>query len=344
MGGTICFTSFTLSYLARARVLARSVKRAHPDWAMWALLVDVPPGDLAADALEPFDAVVRADGLGIAGFSGWMFRHDLVEACTAVKAPMLERLLAAGAEKVIYLDPDIAVFHPLSAIEQRLDGASIVLTPHQLAPNESEMALRDNELTSLQYGVFNLGFLGVRNDQAGRDFARWWSAMTARACYDDVEAGLFTDQKYCDLVPGLFGGVHIERDPGCNVASWNLSRRRLEYDAAGRLRVNGAALLFYHFTKIDGVGAAMTERYAQDDLAVYDLLNWYRRAVRDETVAGLGAWYYGFFESGAAIPRAARLVWRARADLWARFEDPFAGGAAGYETWLRDEMPGLMES
>ncbi|MCW3473875.1 hypothetical protein [Limobrevibacterium gyesilva] len=345
MAGTVCFTSFTFGYLSRARVLAQTLRAAHPDWTLWALVVDEPPPDLDLHAaLAPFDAVMRADALDIPRFRAWMFKHDLVEACTAVKGAMLEMLLRRGADKVVYLDPDIAVFHPLSGIERRLDDASIVLTPHQLAANDGLPAMADNELTSLKYGTYNLGFVAVRNDDNGRAFAAWWSAVTRQACYDDVEAGLFTDQKYCDLVPGLFDGVHVERDPGCNVASWNLSRRSLAFGADGALLVNGAALKFYHFTKIGGVGDTMTERYGRDNVEVYEVVNWYKRAVAANgfIAAAEWPWRYGRFASGAPVPRPVRLLWRARPDLQAAFDDPFAVTGDCLHAWLQREMPALL--
>jgi len=41
---------------------------------------------------------------------------------------------------------------------------------------------------------------------------------------------------------------------------------------------NGQALKFYHFTKIGGIGDAMTERYAQDGTEVFEIVNWYKRS------------------------------------------------------------------
>jgi hypothetical protein len=339
-----CFTSFTWAYLPRALVLARTLKAAHPDWTLWALVVDeAPEGTDLTAALAPFDAVMYADALGIPDFRPWMFRHDLVEACTAVKAPMLRHLLRAGAENVIYLDPDIAVFHPMHDIATRLDSASVVLTPHQAEPNADPQAWGDGEMTSLRYGIYNLGFLGVRNDANGRAFAAWWDGLTRQACYDDVANGLFTDQKYCDLVPGLFAGVHVERDPGCNVASWNLSRRRLRFTAEGDLLANDSPLKFYHFTKIDGVGDTMTERYAGDNVEVYELANWYRRAVRECAVSvAERPWAYGHFANREPIPRPVRLLWRRSADLQAVFADPYAASGDCLLEWLRRERPELL--
>jgi len=322
---TVCFTSFSLAYLSRARILARSLRRVHPDWPIHALLVDAAPDH----GLEDFDTVVTAEQLGIPRFRSWMFKHDLVEGCTAVKGAMLRHLLAQGADRVVYLDPDIAVFAGLHGMED----ASIVLTPHQLAPNTTAQAIGDNEMTAFRYGVYNLGFLAIRNDASGCAFADWWAGMLHSACYDDIERGMFTDQKYCDIVPALFDGVHIWRDPGCNVASWNLSRRTLAFDTEGVCRVDGSPLKFYHFTKIGGVGDTMTRRYAAGNIEVLEVWAWYKRQLGPE--ARPIPWRYATFADGTPIPRAARLLYRARPDLAAAFDDPYASGENTLQDWLR---------
>jgi hypothetical protein len=341
-----CYTSFSYSYLSRAQILARTVRAAHPDWAIHAVLVDKPPAgfDVAAGLVD-FDRVIKAEALQIPRFNAWMFKHDVVEACTAVKGQMLVELLDAGFGKVVYLDPDIAVFHPLDAITRRLDDASIILTPHQCEPNETPMAVGDNELTSLQYGIYNLGFAAIRNDATGRAFARWWAAQLHRACYSAVEQGIFTDQKYCDLVPGLFDRVYVERDPGCNVASWNLSRRTLRFDG-GSILVNGSPLKFYHFTKIGGAGDIMTERYAQENTEVFEVWKWYKRQLETTSVTGIPRryWYYGHFSNGMPIPDAVRKFYRSREDLMGFFEDPFDVDGNSLYGWLEREAIDLLTS
>ena len=343
-GRICCYTSFSYSYLSRARILAQTLRRAHPDWARHAVLVDEPPPGLDTEAaLADFDRVVQADALQLPRFRSWIFKHDVVEACTAVKGQMLVELLDAGFEKIVYLDPDIAVFHPLDGIVERLDTASIVLTPHQCEPNVTAMEVGDNELTSLKYGIFNLGFAAVRNDTAGRGFATWWAQQLYRACYDAVEIGIFTDQRYCDLVPGLFDGVFIERDPGYNVASWNLSRRTLRFDD-GRLLANGSPLKFYHFTKIGGDGDTMTERYAGANTEVFEVWHWYKRTLLETAVAGIPPrhWSYGQFSNGQPIPKPVRMYFRSRADLMGYFDDPFDVDGNSLYQWFKREAPDLL--
>jgi hypothetical protein len=339
-----CYTSFNYGYLSRARILAKTLKRLHPDWDLWAMVVDRAPADLPADALAGFDHILDAEDLGVPDFRGWMFKHDVVEACTAVKGHMMVHLLeppdgSPGYDKVVYLDPDIGVFNPMDGIIRRLDHGSIVLTPHQTEPNDTDLSIGDNEMTSLQYGIFNLGFTAARNDLNGRAFARWWAGMLHRACYDEPERGIFTDQKYCDLVPALFDRVEVERDPGYNVASWNLSRRKLHFGPDGMLYANNSPLKFYHFTKIGKIGDAMTQRYALDNVEVYELVNWYKRELVLQTVpeGDRHKWVYGFFSDGTPIPKPARVLYRNRKDLKRAFPDPFDASEGGYLAWLRVE-------
>ncbi len=49
-------------------------------------------------------------------------------------------------------------------------------------------------------------------------------------CYVDPGNMRFVDQRWVDFVPGIFDCVII-RDPGCNVAYWNLDHRELTFNA-----------------------------------------------------------------------------------------------------------------
>ncbi len=278
------YTSFSYSYLDRARVLAASLRLHHPDWVIWAVLTDKAPEGFELDwQAEDFDHVITAEDLYGDITDGWLFRHDVVEACTAVKGRALQHIMdQPDAEKVFYFDPDIALFNPVTPVEEVLDTASIVLTPHQLDPDAraDTQAIIDNEITLLDYGIFNLGFLAVRNCPEARRFAEWWTDRLDDWCHDRLDIGIFVDQKWCNLVPCFFDGVVILRDPGYNVASWNLNRRKLAIDDQGRAMINDALLRFYHFTKLGPIGDTMTSwRYAGDNTEVYELWWWYRHRV-----------------------------------------------------------------
>src|SRR5687768_14218732 len=278
LSGVHVFTSLSYSYLPKAMVLAETLKRFNPDWTLWAIVSDRKPVQPAG--LEPskyFDHVVHIEEWDVP--LAWIFKHDVVELCTAVKGMALRRLLQMGAQKVFYFDPDIAVLARLSELEDELSGCNVMLTPHQLAPDWTTAAIRDNEICSLAHGIYNLGFLGVANTPEGLRFARWWEARLDEFCYADIPQGLFTDQRWCDLAPAFFEGVRIHKDPGCNVSSWNLSTRRVTQDTEGRLLVNNVPLKFYHFSKLGELGLTMTARYAGNEIEPYALWYWYSNQV-----------------------------------------------------------------
>ncbi len=340
------YTSFSFSYLQRARVLSGTLRNAHPDWEIWAIITDEPPPGFDVPSLHrDFDHVVFSSQLEIPEYQSWIFKHDIVEACTAVKATALRMILSRGADKVIYLDPDIAVFHDLFSIVDKLDNKSIILTPHQVEANSDKLSYIDNEYTSLKFGVFNLGFLGVKNDASGNRFASWWEERLLDACYDEPENGIFTDQKYCDLAPGLFDGVCVERDPGCNVASWNLSTRRLRIGLDGAIFVNESLLKFYHFTKITSVGGVMTQRYADGGTEIFELVNWYKREIAkyEHKEIPQGWWKYSTFSNRHLIPKKMRILYRGQKDLMESFRDPFRTGRGSFHEYVEQNYASLLE-
>ncbi|MBB3891554.1 hypothetical protein GGQ61_002282 [Phenylobacterium haematophilum] len=335
-----CFSSFTFAYLDRARVLYASLRRFHPDWTLVALITDVPPPSFHLRlAEEPFDQVVYAHELDIADFKSWLFKHDVVEVCTAVKGPFLHQACESGADAVIYLDPDTALFGSLDPLLARLEHSDILLTPHLLDANTERQAILDNDLSASRTGIFNLGFVMIRTHGEGARFASWWKDRLLEFCYDDIPAGLFVDQKWCDHVPALFDRVGVVRDPGYNVASWNISQRTVEIGRDGAITVNGSPLRFWHFTKLGATGDTMTRRYAGDNHAVYEIWRWYKEqvdAARDPIIPE-PYWAYGAYSDGTPIQKAHRLIWRGRADLRAQIADPFGAEAGGFLSWLRAE-------
>jgi hypothetical protein len=337
MSKVAVFTSATYTYLSRARTLAQTLKKFHPDWHLTLMLPDEPPSGVDIDwSREQFDSVLRLEDLRIDRLPGWLFKHDVVELCTAVKGFALRTLQERGFDKVIYIDPDIAVFSPLDSLTSLLEENSILLTPHVTVHETEWQAIADNERAALKYGVYNLGFVAVRTDGVGREFANWWSERLTHFCRDDVPAGLFTDQRWCDLVPGLFDRVHVIRNPGYNVASWNLSKRRVTINKNGEITVNGEPLRFFHFTKVDHVGEVMLRRYAGQHLDVLELMHWYLSRLRKNAVEGVPPrwWRYATFDDGAPIERSARRRYAESAELQARFPNPFSVQGEHYRDWL----------
>lgn len=336
----MAFTSFTFSYLDRARVLFQTLRRHHPDWELVALITDRPPPGVVLDlAVEDFDRIVWFEDLDIPGGLAWLFGHDIVEACTAVKGPFLHLACSGPVDAIVYLDPDTALLNDLQPMIEALETHDGLLTPHLVEPETEPQAILDNELATLRTGIFNLGFVAIRTRGDGPRFARWWNDRLLEFCHDDIPRGLFVDQRWCDHVPALFGGFGILRDPGYNVASWNLSRRKIAIGRDGVITVNGSPLRFWHFTKLGPVGDTMTRRYAGDNYQVHEIWNWYRRLIEragDPRIPDR-YWAYGSYADGTPIEKTHRELYRSRADLKAAFPQPFKTGPATYQSWLIHE-------
>jgi hypothetical protein len=338
------FTSVTSNYIPKARVLGWSLKKHHPQADFTLVLSDaVPAWVFQGD--EPFDRIVTAEELGIPDFKSWIFKHSLVEMCTAVKGFACRYLMdELGAEKVLYFDPDIAVFSPLDRLSSALDTNAVLLTPHQCVPEKTLRAIVDNEICSLKHGVFNLGFLGLRSQGDGRDFVDWWSERLRLFCYDDIPGGIFTDQRWVDLAPCFFSDLKVLRDPEFNVCTWNITNREVAGDVEQGLTVNGRPLCFYHFSGFDsGAQKLMLGVYGGRNKALQSLREWYIRECGQmgQKKYGSHPCVYARFDNGAPITGEHRLLYRQREDLQEFFPDPFCTMTPqeSYYHWYQANAP-----
>lgn len=334
------FTSATSTYIDRASVLAESINKFHPSFDRFLLFPDESPKNVdLSSKIGLFTGVITLTDLGLSEQYSWIFGHDVIELCTAAKPFALCHLLSKGYSTVIYLDPDTCLFSKLNPVLDALKSNSVVLTPHQLKPETSSQAIVDNEVCSLNYGVYNLGFVAVSNDNYGIAFAHWWRDRCSTFCIDDPANGHFTDQKMCDLVPALFERVSICRHAGLNVASWNISQREIEFNKTGDATVNkDYPLIFFHFTKINHVGEVMLKRYCQNSAAPLELMQWYLKQLSSHHVSGIPAryWRFGTFSDGTEIERAERRLYRFNQALRQRISNPFEVSKSDFAAITRD--------
>ena len=68
----LVYTSITKSYLPKARVLAKSIKKFHPNWTFVLLLSDELPNGFDLNN-EPFDEVLTIQELNILNWKSWAF-------------------------------------------------------------------------------------------------------------------------------------------------------------------------------------------------------------------------------------------------------------------------------
>ncbi len=350
----IVFTSITLNYLPKAKILAKTLKQYHPDWEFHLLISDKVPEDKQAIydyelSQDYFDLIFWAKDLPIENINGWLFKHTVVELCTAVKGIYLQKLADDGHTRVIYIDPDIAVFNSLEPLNDILDSQGIILAPHMLEPSfDAQMIMNNEILSAMRHGIFNLGFLAINTEQKdGRRFVDWWAHRLFHYCYADYDKGIFTDQKWCDHAPAFFDGLHVLRDPGYDVASWNLEHRELSIDLNGQIMVNDIyPLRFYHFTGYDsGAGPNIMAILTADGKrqVAKELWNWYAAELHENGHETLGkqACFYSTYDNGVKIENEMRYMYRDVPQLKEIFTDPYNtnNGKGGYLTWWHKDRP-----
>ena len=235
------------NYLHYARTLMQSVKEHHPEAHRYCVIVDTDPAPAAA-LKEEFDTLTL-DELNLPFGDEFMFQYTILELNTAVKPWALQQLLNRGHSSVFYIDPDICLYKPLNEVNALLnDGASLVLTPHLLAPMTDSKS--PNELAIRVAGTYNLGFCALSKQAAAYEFLTWWQGKLKHDCVVDIARSIFVDQSWIDLAPGMFDNVKVLRHPGYNVAYWNIAQRSVKQDGDYFL-VDQRDLVFFHYSGIE---------------------------------------------------------------------------------------------
>jgi glycosyltransferase involved in cell wall biosynthesis/2-polyprenyl-3-methyl-5-hydroxy-6-metoxy-1,4-benzoquinol methylase len=311
MNATVSSRACTIvarNYLPYARVLGESFLRHHPTGSFTVLLIDGDEpevGDGRFSCLRLWDI-----GLPQNEVRQLAAIYDVTELATAVKPRFLRYLLDRDGGEVLYLDPDIQVFGSLQEVWELARTHGIVLTPHTTHPLPRD-GRRVDGFHILSAGVYNLGFIAVGTQS--RTFLEWWWSSTRREALIDFNRMMFTDQRWIDLVPCFFDH-YILKDPGFNVAYWNLHARNVTLEG-DRYLVNGVPLRFFHFSGFDFHRPYLLSKHQGDRPRVLlserpVLAKLCRDYAARLTASGLGqdqAPQYGWAELPSGVPLDSRM-------------------------------------
>jgi glycosyltransferase involved in cell wall biosynthesis len=288
--------------------------------------------------------VVRPEDLPIPRFEGMAAMYEITELCTAVKPWLLRHLLDAG-DPVAYFDPDICFYGSVDELDALAREHQIVLIPHITRPLPGDGQTPDDVFV-LAAGAYNLGFIAVGPGEASDGLLDWWSARLRFDCLNDVENGYFVDQRWFDLVPGLFPRTAVVRDPGMNVAYWNLHERDVRIDAAGRRVVGDAPLRFFHFSGFDPSEPDEISRYQTrfrlgEMPVLADLFAEYaQRVTVGNPRSGETTWPFDVLADGRPLDRILRRLYRDGERAGAFKSSPFTDeGTDEFIAWLADVPP-----
>ncbi len=344
MSGLAICTIISKNYLPFARTLAQSFRRFNQG-RVFVLLVDRSDGYFNSEN-EPFELIeIEKLRNNIPDLDRFCFQYTILELNTGVKPFLLEYLFNQyDLTKLIYLDPDILVSNSVDELSSLLDRYAIVLTPHLTAPITDPY--KPGEIEILQSGAYNLGFIGLSKTPAVMTMLKWWQERLYRQCIVAIEQGLFVDQKWMDLVPGLFDGVFILRHPGYNVAYWNYHCRRVEMKD-GRISVNGEPSYFLHFSGFNpddmDLVSKHQNRFTLDRLKdMKPIFELYRDHLMSNGWEKCKEWPYVFacFDNGVRIPDFVRRLYLETGNDVRNLGSPFSTTSDGrsYYSWLKEKI------
>jgi hypothetical protein len=243
----VAFTVVTNDYLVQARTLGNSFLKYNPGYIFVIGLLDETGTGQHNNVSDRFKYIQVSD-LEIGYIEEMRERYSNFEFSCALKPFFADHILKElEAEHVIYLDSDIYVFSTFSEIEDLFKPYSIVITPHYLSSsprNDNNKA----DLMMLNYGIFNGGFFALSNSPVSANFLDWWKDKLKTECKRDLCNGRFVDQIWLNLCLIYFDNVHILRDPGYNMATWNLCERTVTLVNGAYLVNQKTPLVFFHFS------------------------------------------------------------------------------------------------
>jgi hypothetical protein len=300
-------TSICGNYLPRAIALGESINKHYPGANFFPCLLErsIPDG---AENLSVFSRILLAKDIVPYNLEHFIFRHTIVEASTAVKGDLMHYLFEAYPEEnvFIYLDPDIYLYSDFPELEALLDEFPIVLTPHLV--NRSDFV--PMEVSSLEHGLYNLGFLGLRRSIETSNLLEWWKNRLHRMCYDAKYTGIFTDQKWFDLVP-LFFKTKLLMHSGYNVGPWALHSRTATTDENGSIMISGQALRFIHFSGFPDIFYHCVHNWLSKGRDIFvKLADVYAAKLQENVRFASLPWSYGRYLNGRRISEFARMTWR----------------------------------
>lgn len=239
---TYC-TYFDSGYLSRGLTLIESLRASGDDATVIVLALDEAtqryfdeaalPGvqAIALTELEAFEPRLLA-------VKPERSRAEYIFTCTPHVMRLVADRFAGAGDVVAYLDADLWFLRSGRELVAALGDDAVGIIPHRYQPRLARKLAK--------YGTYNVGWLGMRNDDRGRAVLDWYSAATLEWCSDTPDNGRYADQGYLDQFD-RFPGVCVLDSPGFNLAPWNTARHRIDVGPGGTPLADGEPVVFFHF-------------------------------------------------------------------------------------------------
>lgn len=143
---------------------------------------------------------------------------------------LVERDLA----DITYLDSDLFFVSNPDVAFQELGRSSVGITEQGISEKKAK-----------SYGKYCVQYLYFKNDEDGRSALKWWKDSCIEWCYQRFEGDKYADQKYLDKFPIMFNNVHVFKNLGLGVATWNKDKYVLRNNVI-EYKHHRYDVIFYH--------------------------------------------------------------------------------------------------
>ena len=236
--------------LCQARVMARSLRRHHPDWALEVVLVGsagLEPAD-ETFALVPVQAVLDIEPEDL------LARHSPAELTTMLVPRMLDARCHSAGDLVLHLPASAWVLGDLTPLIAKMRDHGVLLAP-RLTEELPEDGLTPSARQLAERGRVATDLIGISGSREATRFLHWWrerlesilGAMDGSTLRQDRQWVL---HRFLELAPGLFSAGLLD-GPGDNISAWNLHEHRLEQAGNEILVEDGRPLRLMHFDGFD---------------------------------------------------------------------------------------------
>eukprot|EP00439_Symbiodinium_sp_Y106_P022543 s5396_g2.t2 len=247
------------------------------------------------------------------------FRYNMQCFNTAIKPAAIKFMFQKlGCHKVLYVDNDIWIMQPLTAVIAALDRYQFVVTPHVTQPVPLD-GYHQDERTIMLAGQFNFGFLAASKSGPTYDILDWWLERLRYYGHAAPWKGEDFDQKWGQYIASFLQQEEylVLRDPRYNIAYWNLHYRgahlRMEN---GTVWYDSQPVVFMHFSgmsdllkyNLDYISPHQN-RYRMSDFPILrEIVLKYLIMLNEENATFWRKLPYGFsrFDDGTLIPDVIR--------------------------------------
>lgn len=341
------FTICAKNYIGLAKVLEESMKKYNKDVDFYIFVAD----ELTKEQREmsPSNIIDTKNVVDCppALWEELTFKYDIVEFCTSIKPLCFKYILDKGYQKALYFDPDILFFSNIDEVWELLESYSAIVTPHIAYPYiQTTKATDDHGMMSS--GIFNLGFLGVKNNASTYKMITWWFDRLSHHCISEIQDGFFTDQKWMDSLPWILdnGELYISRHLGWNIAPWNLKERKVIKETEDNYSVMlkrdekiSQPLVFFHYSAVNyqdllkGIYRNRNFKLDQEDSVLIELLKIYGESIQKSDFTKYLSWKYTYnqFSNGNTIQLAYRRIYKRLVDEGHNYKSLFSSEGAFYK-------------